>query len=59
MDSVKPFKSKNRDKIYMDAPNSNLKKGYDTFHPINTHNSPLVGLSRENLYHSLFSDLDF
>ena len=24
--SVKPFKSKNRDKIYLDAPNTNLKK---------------------------------
>ena len=27
MTSVKPFKSKNRDKIDLDAPNSNLKKG--------------------------------
>ena len=27
--SVKPFKSKNRDKIYLDATNSNLKKGSD------------------------------
>ena len=27
--SVKPFKSKNRDKIYLDAPNRNLKKGRD------------------------------
>ena len=27
--SVKPFKSKNRDKIYLDAPNPNLKKGCD------------------------------
>ena len=26
IDSVKPFKSKNRDKIYLDAPNPNLKK---------------------------------
>jgi len=26
---VKPFKSKNRDKIDLDAPNRNLKKGYD------------------------------
>ena len=26
MHSVKPLKSKNRDKIYLDAPNSNLKK---------------------------------
>ena len=26
MPSVKPFKSKNRDKIYLDAPNPNLKK---------------------------------
>ena len=26
MYSVKPFKSKNRDKIYLDAPNQNLKK---------------------------------
>ena len=40
--SVKPFKSKNRDKIYLDAPNTNLKKGCDeilfelswTLHPI-------------------------
>ena len=29
MASVKPFKSKNRDKIYLDAPNPNLKKGCD------------------------------
>ena len=29
MASVKPFKSKNRDKIDLDAPNSNLKKGCD------------------------------
>ena len=29
MPSVKPFKSKNRDKIYLDAPNPNLKKGCD------------------------------
>ena len=29
MNSVKPFKSKNRDKIYLDAPNPNLKKGSD------------------------------
>ena len=29
MISVKPFKSKNRDKIYLDAPNPNLKKGCD------------------------------
>ena len=29
MDSVKPFKSKNRDKIDLDAPNPNLKKGCD------------------------------
>ena len=27
MTSVKPFKSKNRDKIDLDAPNPNLKKG--------------------------------
>ena len=27
--SVKPFKSKNRDKIDLDAPNPNLKKGCD------------------------------
>ena len=27
--SVKPFKSKNRDKMDLDAPNPNLKKGYD------------------------------
>ena len=27
--SVKPFKSKNRDKIYLGAPNPNLKKGSD------------------------------
>ena len=26
MTSVKPFKSKNRDKIDLDVPNSNLKK---------------------------------
>ena len=26
MDSVKPFKSKNRDKTYLDAPNPDLKK---------------------------------
>ena len=26
MTSVKPFKSKNRDKIYPEAPNTNLKK---------------------------------
>ena len=29
MASVKPFKSKNRDKIDLDAPNPNLKKGCD------------------------------
>ena len=29
MVSVKPFKSKNRDKIDLDAPNPNLKKGCD------------------------------
>ena len=29
MDSLKPFKSKNRDKTYLDAPNPNLKKGSD------------------------------
>ena len=29
MGSVKPFKSKNRDKIDMDATNPNLKKGSD------------------------------
>jgi len=29
MVSVKPFKSKNRDKIDLDAPNRNLKKGSD------------------------------
>ena len=29
MFSVKPFKSKNRDKIDLDAPNPNLKKGCD------------------------------
>ena len=29
MGSVKPFKSKNRDKIDLDAPNPNLKKGCD------------------------------
>ena len=29
MGSVKPFKSKNRDKIDLEAPNSNLKKGCD------------------------------
>ena len=27
--SVKPFKSKNLDKIYLDAPNPNLKKDSD------------------------------
>jgi len=27
--SVKPFKSKNCDEIYLDAPNPNLKKGCD------------------------------
>ena len=27
--SVKPFKSKNRDNIYLEAPNSNLKKSCD------------------------------
>ena len=26
MDSLKPLKSKNRDKIYLDAQNQNLKK---------------------------------
>jgi len=29
MVSVKPFKSKNSDKIDLDAPNPNLKKGSD------------------------------
>ena len=29
MDSVKPFKSKNRDKIDLNAPNPNLKKDSD------------------------------
>ena len=29
IDSVKQLKSKNRDKIYLDAPNPNLKKGCD------------------------------
>ena len=29
MTSVKPFKSKNRDKIDLDAPNPNLKKSCD------------------------------
>ena len=29
MCSVKPFKSKNRDKIFLDAKNPNLKKGCD------------------------------
>ena len=29
MTSVKPFKSENRDKIDLDAPNPNLKKGCD------------------------------
>ena len=29
MYSVKSFKSKNRDKIYLDAPNLNLKRGLD------------------------------
>ena len=29
MGSVKPFKSKNRDKIDLNAPNPNLKKGCD------------------------------
>ena len=29
MVSMKPFKSKNRDKIDLDAPNPNLKKGCD------------------------------
>ena len=29
MVSVKPFKSKNRNKIYLGAPNSNLKKVCD------------------------------
>ena len=29
IDSVKQLKSKNRDKIYLDAPNPNLKKGSD------------------------------
>ena len=29
MNSVKPFKSKNRDKFDLDAPNPNLKKGCD------------------------------
>ena len=29
MTSVKPFKSKNRDKIYLEAPEPNLKKGCD------------------------------
>ena len=67
--SVKSFQSKNRDKIYLDAPNPNLKKGcdrdfrakraiselYEIFHPINTHNISLVRL--KNLYHYLFSDL--
>ena len=27
MSCVKPFKSKNRDKIYLETPNPNLKKG--------------------------------
>ena len=31
MISVKPFKWKNRDKIYLDATNPNLKKGSDRF----------------------------
>ena len=31
---------------------------YGTFHPIKPHNSSLVRLSLENLYHNLFSDLD-
>ena len=30
MFSVKLFKSKNRDKIDLDAPNPNLKKGYES-----------------------------
>ena len=30
MSSVKPFKSKNRDKVILDAPNPNLK-GCDTY----------------------------
>jgi len=30
MGSVKLFKSKNRDKIDLDAPNPNLKKGYES-----------------------------
>ena len=29
IDSVKQLKSKNRDKIYLDAPNPNLKKDCD------------------------------
>ena len=29
MPSVKPFKSKNRDEIYLEAPNPNLKRGCD------------------------------
>ena len=49
MSSVKPFKSKNRDKIYLDATNPNLKKGCDTDFratalPINYY----VGLLDEN-----------
>ena len=31
---------------------------FGTFHPIKPHNSSLVRLSVENLYHNLFSDLD-
>ena len=71
MVSVKPFKSKNRDKIYLDAPNPNLKKVlieifsdslsnelFCGFHPINTHNGSLIRPSLENLYYNLFSDLD-
>ena len=30
MHDVKPFKTKNRDKIYLDAPNPNLKKGCES-----------------------------
>ena len=50
MSSVKPFESKNRDKIDLDAPNPNLK--------INPDNSLKVRLLLKNLYQNLFSDLD-
>jgi len=58
MCSVKPFKSKNRDKIFLDAKNPNLKKGCDRDFRATAQPMDYYVCLLDEKYHNLFSDLN-